>query len=126
MSSLSSPARSGRPQPPTLPFAHGTPPVTQKPRLVPSWDKDQGILHWLGQEFRLFWQDAEAQGPLLDAFQASGWALQIRNPFPRPRKKETRERLHGACKHLNRTLKGLGLRFGVRHKGKWVYWELLA
>ena len=96
------------------------------PRQVPSWDKEQGILRWLGQEFQLFRQQAEAQEALLNAFQAAGWTLQIRNHFPNPRKKETRERLHGACKHLTRTLKGLGLRFGVRRKGEWVYWEAVA
>jgi hypothetical protein len=112
------------PWPPAPPSANGSPPAgAPSSRELPRWDREQGILYWRGQAVLAFVQHAEAQEELLDAFEAHGWVEQIRNPFPHPRTKTARERLHGACKSLTRALKRVGLRFGMRRKGDWVYWE---
>jgi hypothetical protein len=93
---------------------------------VPRWDKKQGILYWQGRAELTFVQHAEAQEALLDALEAQGWAWQVQNPFPHAKTKKARERLHGACKSLTRSLKGVGLRFGMRRRGEWVCWEVVA
>jgi hypothetical protein len=112
---------------PLVLFADGSrPAAAPPPHGAPHWDKEQGILSWRGQVVMQFVQHAAAQEALLGAFQANGWAAQIQNPFPHPKKKETRERLHGACKNLTHALKAVGLRFGMRRKGQWVYWEEVA
>jgi hypothetical protein len=88
---------------------------------VPYWDEAHGILYWQGKEVKAYEQEAEAQEPLLTAFQKARWVLEIPNPYTFLPRKKARECLHNACKNLHRAQQVL--RFRVRRNGAWVRWE---
>ena len=124
MSSLSSPARSGRPQPPTPPppSADGTPPAAQTPPSpVPHWDKQRRTLTWQRRRLREFTQESKWQELLLDVFEEESWVGEIDNPIPGT-PKQARQRLRNAVQHLNERQNALT--FHIRGRGTTIRWEV--
>lgn len=86
----------------------------------PTWNGQKGELRWkkyLLRRVRVLAAPSNIQ-IILDTFQASGWAPQIKNPLGRGQ-----QQLHQALRSLNQGLKKI--RFHALEGGQTITWEII-
>src|SRR5437867_2635350 len=92
---------------------------------LPVWNEELDKVTW-GELTHVFVQDADNQVRVVKKFCRLGWPESIKNPVPKPKKKEDelvdrKHQLRDLRRNLNRTFKDWPLRFRVSTKKDVIY-----
>ena len=98
--------------------------VSPPNRPRPRWNRAEKKL-WLGDRLvKHFRRVAYRQFTVLDALETTGWPAEIPNPLTESDGVSPLDQLREAVKSLNKRRVDSGLRFGICHRDRCVYWEV--
>jgi hypothetical protein len=91
----------------------------------PHWDRNSSRLIYEGIVCVILNRAAENLEAVLDAFEASGWAPQIHDPFPAGKPGNRKRRLHNTINALNRCQSTPRIHFASADSGRAIRWTLI-